>query len=136
MKSNVIRKLNSFEVLNKDKRGKILHIAKGVDVLRIFCNKGSKRAAHYHIYSSHLCVLLSGAMTYYEKPTESTSKPIRLKIKPGDYFFTDSLIDHLMVFNEKSVFDCYSFGSREKQNYENDLVKLDYDLEEMYNNWK
>lgn len=125
-----------FEVLNEDARGEIISIAKNVDVLRIFSNKGSKRAMHYHKKSSHLCVLLSGAMTYIGKPTKKNVKPTIVKIKPGDYFFTDKMVDHLMVFTKDSVFDCYSFGSRKKKDYENDLVRLDYDLEKMYNDWE
>lgn len=133
---NIIQDINfDFEVLSNDHRGFITKIAQNVDVLRIISNKGSKRANHYHKKSSHLCVLVSGAMTYYERPTDSGVKPVMVKIKPGNYFFTDKMIDHLMVFTKDSIFDCYSFGSREKKNYEKDLVRLDYDLEATYHDW-
>lgn len=124
-----------FEII-EDNRGKIIKIAKNVDVLRITSKKNTKRASHYHKKSSHICVLISGEMLYYERPTDSNIKPIKIKIKPGDYFITKNMIDHLMVFNKDSIFDCYSFGSRNKMDYEKDLVRLDYDMENLYNNWK
>ena len=133
---NIIQDINfDFEILSDDDRGRITKIAQNVDVLRIVSSKGSKRAAHYHRKSSHICVLLSGAMIYYERKTNFNIKPTRIKIKPGDYFFTDRMFDHLMVFTKNSIFDCYSFGSRKKKDYENDLVRLDYDLEATYHDW-
>ena len=131
--SNIIK--IDFESI-KDERGEIRRIAQNVDVLRITSVKGSKRASHRHLHSSHLCVLLSGSMTYYEKPVGQNIKPIKLKINPGDYFYTGKQIDHLMLFDEDSVFDCYSYGSRNQESYENDLIRLDYDLENMYNKWR
>ncbi len=131
---NEIIKTN-FEII-KDDRGEIKKIAENVDVLSIFSYKGKKRASHYHLLSSHLCKLLSGKMLYYERPANSNIKPIKLEINPGDYFFTGKLLEHLMVFIEDSVFDCYSFGSRNKENYEKDLVRIDWDLQNIFENWK
>ncbi len=126
---------NDFETI-KDERGEIRKIAQNVDVLQIVSLKGSRRASHYHKTSSHLCVLLSGSMTYYEKPSNQSIRPTKIKIEPGYYFYTGPQIDHLMVFEADSIFDCYSYGSRNKEDYENDLVRIPYDLEEIYNNWK
>lgn len=130
---------NKFETI-KDERGEIRKIAQNVDVLQIVSLKGSRRAAHYHKKTAHLCKLLSGSMTYYEREVIYTElaivKPTKLEIKPGDYFYTGPCKEHLMVFNEDSIFDCYSYGSRNREDYENDLVRIPYDLEEIYNNWK
>lgn len=124
-----------FKVFS-DERGEIRTIAQGVDVLNITSKKGSKRAAHYHKYSSHLCKLHNGKMFYYERPAGYNVRPKKIEINPGDYFYTGEKIEHLMVFIEDSEFDCYSFGSRNKEDYENDLVRLSFDLEEIYNNWR
>lgn len=124
-----------FETI-KDDRGEIIKVAQNVDVLRITSKKGTKRAAHWHKHSSHLCLLVSGKMSYYERKVGLDARPIKVEINPNDYFFTGPQIEHLMVFEEDSVFDCYSFGSRNKQDYENDLVRINYDLQEIYDNWK
>ena len=126
---NIIQ--NNFETIS-DERGDIIKIAKNVDVLRIISKKGSIRASHYHIHSSHLCSLLSGSMYYYERDVGSDISPVRLYVKPREYFFTGNMKEHLMVFLEDSVFDCYSFGSRDKIDYENDVVRISHNLEEIY----
>lgn len=125
---------NNFETI-ADERGAIKKIAIAVDVLNITSKKGSKRAAHYHKFSSHLCRLLTGKMLYYERAALSNERPTKIEINPGDYFFTDKQVEHLMVFLEDSEFDCFSFGSREKADYEKDLVRIDWDLQDIYNNW-
>ena len=130
---NIIK--TNFETI-KDERGEIKKIAQNVDVLNIFSKKGTKRAAHYHKNSSHLCKLLNGKMFYYERPACSGTKPIKIEISPGDYFFSGPMLEHLMSFTEDSEFECFSFGSRNKEDYENDLVRINYDLEDVYNNWK
>ena len=116
-----------------DERGEIKKIAQNVDVLNISSKKNSKRAAHYHKSSSHLCKLLSGKMLYYERKALSKDLPIKLEINPGQYFYTGPKIEHLMVFLEDSIFDCYSFGSRSQNKYEEDLVRIDWDLQDIYN---
>lgn len=130
--------LEDFVDVISDSRGKIVRIASGVDVLRITSLAGTKRAAHYHKESCHWCVLISGSMTYYERPEFSSNKPTKYEIKkyeikPGNYFYTGPMVEHLMVFNEDSVFDCYSSGSRKQGDYENDLVRIDWDLEKIFN---
>ena len=40
-----------------------------------------------------------------------------------------------MVSKEDTIFDCYSYGSRTKEDYEKDLVRISHDLEDIYNNW-
>jgi hypothetical protein len=123
---------NQFKTYT-DERGDIQTIAQNVDVLNITSKKGSKRAAHYHKFSSHLCKLNYGEISYYERPATSQEKPIKVTINPGDYFFSDKMVEHLMKFEDDSEFLCFSFGSRNKEDYENDLVRIDWDLEEIYN---
>ena len=127
-------KQTEFEIVGdlNDPRGQIKKIAQNVDVLNITSAAGTKRAAHYHRQSSHLCRLNKGKMHYYERLAGSQECPKLVVINPGDYFFTGPVTEHLMSFVENSEFDCYSFGSREQENYENDLVRLDFDLEEIY----
>ena len=126
----------SFENIDEP-RGYIRKIAKDVDVLEIFSRKGSIRADHYHLESSHLCKLLSGSMLYFARPAfRAYLKPTKWEIKAGDYFFTDKLIEHQMCFLEDSIFLCFSFGSRKQEDYEKDLVRIPYSLKELYDNWK
>lgn len=124
-----------FETI-KDERGEIRKIAKNVDVLEISSKEGTKRANHRHLKFGHICYLEYGEIEYYERDVGSNQRPLKTVIRPGEYFFTDAKKEHLMKFTANSWFLCFSFGSRDREDYENDTVKLDYDLEEIYNNWK
>ena len=63
---------------NSDHRGNNKLIAQNVDVLRITSKNGSKHGAHYHLTGSHLCVVISGSLIYYERPVNSNIKPTKL----------------------------------------------------------
>lgn len=119
-----------------DGRGEIIKIAQNVDVLEIVSKAGVKRAAHWHRRFGHICYLEYGEIEYFERDVDSNVRPIKLIIEPGEYFFTDKNKEHLMKFLVDSWMFCLSFGSRNKENYEEDTVRLDYDLEEIYNSWE
>ena len=103
--NNIIK--TDFETI-KEHRGEIRKIAKGVDVLNITSKKGSRRADHFHKFSSHLCKLLFGKMLYFERPANSQIKPIKLEINPGDYFYSKNMVEHSMIFLENSndIYKC------------------------------
>lgn len=114
-----------------DHRGSIETVVKDISfnsVLRIVCKVNSVRANHYHKTSAHACVLTKGALLYYERPVGSLEKPIVLKINRGDVFWTGPNVEHAMKFIESSEMWCFSTGSRDQKNYEEDLVRLDVDL--------
>lgn len=117
-----------------DHRGDINDFGDGT--LVITCNSGSKRANHYHRFSSHRSVLVYGELEYYEKPSNSNEKPTKQIIKAPAIFDTKNQVDHLMFFTEPSAFVCLRIGgSITPEEYETDLVRLDYDMKDLYDNW-
>lgn len=121
-----------------DDRGMIETICKNVDVLRIKTNKGFSRASHFHKHSGHWSMVTHGNIKYYERPALSAQKPSFTIYKSGDLFWTDKLIEHMMVFDdyEDNEFLCFSTGDRDQIEYEKDLVRLDFSLKSLYDNWK
>jgi quercetin dioxygenase-like cupin family protein len=123
----ILPKLNSFE----DARGKIEQIINNVpfsSVLRITCNKGAIRANHWHRMDYHVCILTKGRMLYYERAVSSSDKPATYEISEGGIFYTAPLVEHAMLFTEDSEFWCFSFLSRDQNDYEQDTVRLTVDL--------
>lgn len=128
-------------VLNPDKfktylddRGVIQEICKHSDVLRITSKRGSRRAAHFHKTSSHYCVVLQGSISYWERTVGSNDKPEKKVYYAGDIFYTGPMIEHLMVFEYDNFTEFYCFslnGDRSQENYEADLVRLDFDLDKI-----
>ena len=117
-----------------DARGDINDFGDGT--LVITCNTGAKRANHFHKKSGHRSILVTGAMEYYEKPTGSDEKPSKQVLKAPAIFDTFSQVDHLMFFTEPSTFVCLRIGgSITPEEYETDLVRLDYDMKDLYDNW-
>lgn len=100
-------------------------------VLFITSNPGSKRANHYHKASGHWCTVVKGSIHYYERPVGDKNHPVMKIIKQGDTFWTGPMVEHLMSFPEYTEFWCFSTGSRGQERYEDDLVRLDFNLDEM-----
>ena len=125
-----------IKLLNEDNRGKIEQLCD--NVLMINSYRGVIRANHWHRCFGHWSLVMHGSITYFERSINSLDKPIMNKFVEGDLFWTPPLYSHCMKFEEfdKNEFYCFSDGSREQKNYENDTIKLDYDLSEVYNNWK
>lgn len=122
-----------------DERGKIQQIINDIpfsSVLMITSKAGSIRANHFHINDMHVCILTFGKMNYMERPVGSKEKPVKIEINPGDVFLTNKMVEHCMQFVEDSEFWCFAKLSRNQMDYEKDTVKLEYNLEEVYNNWK
>jgi len=116
-----------------DSRGNIQNVFKNFqgDILKITSFPGSKRANHYHKTTAHLCYVVYGSIRYYERPVDSKSLPKIYKFVEGDFFWTGPMVEHLMVFDEKTEFLCFSTGKRTKKEYEDDLVRLDFQLDEV-----
>lgn len=127
--SVVIKPIKSYS----DIRGVIATVidtpAEGV--LFITSKAGTKRANHYHKTSGHYCVLTKGKMKYYERACGVQDKPKVMELGVGEVFWTGPMVEHLMVFTEDSEFWCFSTGCRNQENYEDDLVRLEYQLDEL-----
>lgn len=99
------------------------------DILIITSNNGSIRAGHYHKKDYHICILTKGSMNYYERPVGSTEKPKKISLKAGDVFYTAPMQEHLMEFtSDGSEFICLSHLPRNQSSYEEDTVRLGFDL--------
>lgn len=123
----VLEHLESYS----DERGTIYSMSELVpfqSVLKITSKKDSLRASHYHKYDYHLCILTKGRMHYYERPVGSTLAPKKILINEGEAFFTGPMTEHLMEFLEDSEFWCLSKLSRKQFDYEEDTVRLNFDL--------
>lgn len=119
-----------IETLNKDERGNIARIAANADVLLIYSNKGARRANHWHRQHGHWCHVVSGSITYLERPVDSTQKPTVKIYAAGHRFWTGPNMEHLMLFTEPTEFFCFSVGARDAESYAADTVPLDFQLDE------
>jgi len=114
-----------------DQRGVIEKICSNADVLKITSSKGARRANHYHKTTGHWCLVTEGSITYFERPVGSKDKPQVSKYQKGDIFWTGPMLEHLMLFEDYNYneFLCFSTGARNQEDYENDLVRLEFDLD-------
>lgn len=123
-----------IELLCRDERGTIERIAPEADVIRILSKAGSRRANHYHKQHGHWCVVMTGEVTYLERPVGAGYKPSRRVYYKGDMFWTGPMVEHLMLFEDPTddtVFYCFSVGKRDQGSYEADTVRLPYRLDEV-----
>ena len=105
-------------------------------ISRISTNPGNWRARHTHPNDNHYCEVLSGEMECYERKTGTNDKPTKEICKAGDVIFTPSGVDHEMVFNVFTIFNCYSKLPRTAENYEKETIRFPESLKEIYDNWK
>jgi quercetin dioxygenase-like cupin family protein len=97
---------------------------------------GTIRANHFHKTDWHYCYILSGSMEYYHRPTGVTQAPDRVLAKAGQMIFTPPMVDHAMVFPERTVFLTLSRNPRDQQSYESDVVRIDMVSTEDLKSWK
>lgn len=121
---NILNPIEKFV----DSRGEIVTWLKNCDVLSVTSKAGTNRANHYHKNSGHLTIVTKGSILYYERPTSSKEKPSCIKYNSGESFWTGPMVEHQMVFEEDTEFWFFSTGCRSQKEYENDLVRLDFDL--------
>lgn len=124
--------MNNLTSIEKfvDERGEITTWLKNCDILSVTSKTGTNRANHYHKNSGHLTIVTKGSIHYYERPVGSTEKPTYKKYITGEKFWTGPMIEHQMVFDEDSEFWFFSTGCRSQNEYENDLVRLNFNLSE------
>jgi quercetin dioxygenase-like cupin family protein len=130
---NMQNPLESTVEMFADNRGTIQNVFKDFqgDILKIVSVDGAKRANHYHKTTAHLCYVTYGSIKYYERPVGKDCKPKAYRFIEGDFFWTGPMMEHIMVFDEPTEFLCFSTGKRTKEEYEADLVRLDFQLDEV-----
>ena len=123
---------------HKDNRGIISMILENCligSISRIESLPNTFRARHFHSKDSHWIVVNEGQVIIYEKPNGINVRPTKIVLNKGDLHYTPPMTDHEMRFSCFTVFDCYSKQPRDQENYENDTTRLDYDMQEKYDNW-
>ncbi len=114
-----------------DERGEIINIldAPIMSVALIKSNANASRANHWHKQYGHWCFLTAGKLNYFERPCGEKTPPSKRLILPGELWWTPPLAEHKMVFLENSEMWCFGQGERDQENYENDTVRMDYELD-------
>lgn len=113
-----------------DHRGIIELLYENAHVIRITSEKGSVRANHVHLKFGHFCIVLKGNVQYFEKKWKSNENIKINTYSIGETFETKAGYEHAMLFKEfeKNELICISYGARDQESYEKDLIRLDYDL--------
>lgn len=113
-----------------DARGSIEPVVEDFkgDIIFIRCTPGAIRANHYHKTTGHWSFVTKGKLKYYERPVGSKEKPSIIELKAGEKIWTGPNLEHAMLFEEESEFICASSGCRDQNEYEADLVRLNFDL--------
>ena len=109
-----------------DERGEIQPL---VDLMMESCvlihsRKGSVRANHYHRSDWHFCYVLSGSIEYLHRPQGSMREPGSVLVQEGQLFFTPPMVEHQMIFPEKTSFLVLGRNSRVQAVYEADVVRV------------
>ena len=86
---------------------------------------GSIRANHYHKTDWHYSFVIKGRVDYCWRPLGERGVPLVKTFDQGTMFFTPPLIEHAMVFRERSTIMTFSKNARsEHQTHEEDLVRV------------
>lgn len=123
-----IKKIQPFFI---DDRGQMSHLLGGginvTSILFITSKKGSIRANHYHKEDVHYVYLLKGKIEYsYRDLRKKLSKKKTIIVGQGSLIETPSKVIHAMRFLQDSEFLAFSIRLRDRVNYENDTIRLDF----------
>lgn len=83
-----------------------------------------QRANHYHKDDYHYCYVVEGKITYYERKVGDNDLPKKHLYGKGDFFYTPSMMEHCMYFDEPTIFIALGGKTRTREEYEQDLVRL------------
>ena len=112
----------------KDKRGIIQPLCdlnmKSASL--IVTEPNSWRANHYHKKDWHFIYVIEGIFEYYCRKTNSNEKTQKKIVKKGDLLFTGPMVDHAMLYTEKTQIICLSKNPRDQKTYEEDTVRIDF----------
>ncbi|MDC3175756.1 cupin domain-containing protein [Prochlorococcus sp. AH-716-D13] len=87
-------------------------------------NIGAVRANHYHKTDWHYCYVLFGEIIYYHRVHGSKDNPKKIVVKKGQMVFTPPMVEHSMVFEQKTRFITWGRNSRIQEIYEADVVRV------------
>jgi len=90
----------------------------------IHSKRGAVRANHYHRSDWHFCYVLSGTIEYWHREHGSDRQARKVIVRQGQLFFTPPMVDHAMVFPQKSSFLVLGRNSRAQAVYEADVVRI------------
>lgn len=113
----------------ENQAGWIQNLADGVTgtVSVIFSKAGSSRSHHYHLHDMHDLFVLSGSMTYVERPAgpygSGDKHDVRV-IKAGEMVRTESMVMHSTYFPEDTILISMSRLPRDHEHHEKDLVRV------------
>ena len=93
-------------------------------VLRIFSKAGSVRSNHYHKTDWHICYVVSGRMEYYALDRDGHKLPEVRTVLAGEYVHTGPNVEHTTVFPEDTVLLVFAGNKRDREGYEDDLVRV------------
>lgn len=118
-----------------DSRGKIQMVLEDCNIgsiSRIETYPNNGRAGHYHKRDSHFIIINEGQIEIYERPVNSSEKPIKTILNKGDIHYTGPMVEHYMWMPCFTIFDCYSLLKRTSQNYEEETVRFEHNLKDIY----
>ncbi len=132
------KKLNMNNKVYVDERGSIEMILENCEIgsiSRIDSVANSTRASHYHLRDNHTVYVSKGEIHMYERPVGSKTKPVLTIVETGQTHFTPEMVEHSMWFKNNSEFFCFSKLPRTQSNYENETVRFEKSLRDVYNEW-
>lgn len=94
----------------------------GVGVL--WSKKGAMRANHFHQTDWHYLFVLEGSLLYYERPVGSTEKPTPALVRAGELIYTPPMVEHVLVFLERTTMVSMSLLGRDHASHEDDVVRV------------
>jgi quercetin dioxygenase-like cupin family protein len=96
---------------------------RGVSV--IDSEAGSRRSSHWHRTDEHYLFVLSGSMLYTERKRGSGTV-VSFTVNQGEMVHTGPMIEHWTSFPEDTRLISISKLSREHEEHERDLVRVDW----------
>ena len=86
---------------------------------------GSRRSSHYHRTDAHRLYVLSGSMLYTERRYGSGTI-VKFTVHAGEMVYTPPMVEHWTAFDEDTRLISISKLSRNHEEHERDLVRVDW----------
>ena len=119
-----------------DDRGRISMVLESCQIgsVSIINSEPQKtRANHFHKTDNHVILILEGQIEMYERDINKLDqKPIKYILNKGDIYKTENLVQHTMFFPCYTSFLCLSKLPRDTKNYENDTIRFNYSLKDIF----
>ncbi len=100
-------------------------------VLKITSKENTSKGNCYHINDRQFCYVICGQVKLLKRPVGSKEKPQEYIINSGESFIINSLEEYVILFLKKTIMDCYCRLPRDEESYEEDTVKLNFNLLEI-----